>query len=414
MQRPIFRTSSFLLSAGVALSFALAGCQAKSNTTAGTGGSGGSGGSAGSGGSGGTGGSGGSGGSGASAGSGGSGGSGASAGSGGSGGQACPPGPEGEGDTCTNGCDDDGNGFTDCDDFACQGSANCPIEGSNPACTNGLDDDDDGFVDCDDISCKDVGACAKERSNFACSDGIDNDGDAGMADGGVDCADKDCQGEGIVVCNGSIPANPLPLPSDWKSLIDAECSNDADDDGNMFSDCGDFGCSKSFEGSVCLNLAAEVSTTLCADGLDNDADGKADCEDPDCQREGVVVCNGTTPVMVDPAMYGALSDAACSNGVDDGMANNKIDCQDFGCLHNADVSVCKENNDAECSDGIDNDGNGFSDCKDFSCSKNPNVTVCETSFAQCSDGIDNDGDGFADCGDFKCNPMNGPKSPACN
>jgi hypothetical protein len=35
-----------------------------------------------------------------------------------------------------------------------------------------------------------------------------------------------------------------------------------------------------------------------------------------------------------------------------------------------------ENTDASCSDGIDNDDDGFTDCDDFGCSQNPLVTVC--------------------------------------
>ena len=63
-----------------------------------------------------------------------------------------------------------------------------------------------------------------------------------------------------------------------------------------------------------------------------------------------------------------------------------------------------------CSDGVDNDGDGFTDCEDFSCTKNPDVSVCnepEDNDMACSDDIDNDGDGFTDCDDFDCamNPM---------
>jgi len=47
----------------------------------------------------------------------------------------------------------------------------------------------------------------------------------------------------------------------------------------------------------------------------------------------------------------------------------------------AGVTVCQgtpgpEDNNAACSDGKDNDGDGYVDCVDFDCSKNPSVTVC--------------------------------------
>lgn len=44
---------------------------------------------------------------------------------------------------CSNGIDDDGDGFTDCEDFDCT----CEI------CDNGIDDDGDGFVDGEDSDC---------------------------------------------------------------------------------------------------------------------------------------------------------------------------------------------------------------------------------------------------------------------
>ncbi|MBI3205331.1 MAG: hypothetical protein HYZ29_27580 [Myxococcales bacterium] len=48
--------------------------------------------------------------------------------------------------------------------------------------------------------------------------------------------------------------------------------------------------------------------------------------------------------------------------------------------------------------------NGFTDCKDFTCQISPAVTACpgEKSDAECHDGIDNDGDGKADCADPTC------------
>jgi hypothetical protein len=36
-----------------------------------------------------------------------------------------------------------------------------------------------------------------------------------------------------------------------------------------------------------------------------------------------------------------------------------------------------ENTNETCSDGIDNDGDGYVDCEDYNCSKNANVTVCK-------------------------------------
>ena len=52
------------------------------------------------------------------------------------------------------------------------------------------------------------------------------------------------------------------------------CNDGLDNDGDGFTDCGDFDCS---------------NTTLkecnCSDGLDNDADGFSDCNDSDCNGQ---------------------------------------------------------------------------------------------------------------------------------
>ena len=77
-----------------------------------------------------------------------------------------------------------------------------------------------------------------------------------------------------------------------------------------------------------------------------------------------------------------------------------------------------EDNDAACSDGIDNDNNGYTDCDDFSCTRNDAVTVCggggtpELTDLSCSDGLDNDNDGFVDCADADCSWN--PEITVCN
>lgn len=83
-----------------------------------------------------------------------------------------------------------------------------------------------------------------------------------------------------------------------------------------------------------------------------------------------------------------------------------------------------ENTAVACGDGCDNDGNGFADCNDFDCcsvvscgpttgcGRRPDAAVgaCATmgperTVMACSDGCDNEGDGFFDCGDFDCCPL---------
>ncbi|MBI1320748.1 MAG: hypothetical protein GC168_17630 [Candidatus Hydrogenedens sp.] len=87
---------------------------------------------------------------------------------------------------CGDGIDNDQNGFTDCDDFACSNSQFCTGETS---CGDGIDNDENGFTDCGDFNCANSQFCTGETS---CNDGIDND-----ENGFTDCDDFNCAGEAI-------------------------------------------------------------------------------------------------------------------------------------------------------------------------------------------------------------------------
>lgn len=355
----------------------------------------------------------------------GTGGTGAGGGTGGTGGGTggttgdggpCVLGPENTAAACSDGCDNDGNSHTDCDDFSCSKIPACqkPSESSNVACSDGIDNDGNSFTDCDDNACKGRIICKGEQNNATCSDGKDNDGD-----GKTDCDDTDCNNEGIVVCKAGVAVSPLPAKSEWPGLVKTACTNKADDDGDGKIDCIDFGCRDNFEAVDCMDLPPESDNASCSDGKDNDQDGFTDCADNRCQGESIVVCNGNVPAspMPSQSQWGSLSDARCSNKInEDGPKNTFTDCDDLSCSQNPLVTVCpQENTDALCSDGKDNDNSGKADCDDYSCSKNPYITVCETGFAKCSDTKDNDGNGFSDCDDFSCTPAPTSKVilPAC-
>jgi hypothetical protein len=116
-------------------------------------------------------------------------------------------------------------------------------------------------------------------------------------------------------------------------------------------------------------------------------------------------------LRADPLPWSTEStDPACSNGVDDDH-NGYVDCDDFACSRNPSVWVCDssaayESSPAACSDGKDNDGDGLIDCADPDCAKNPFHSVCpkpasETA-ASCSAMVDADGDGLSGCADDDC------------
>ena len=145
-------------------------------------------------------------------------------------------------------------------------------------------------------------------------------------------------------------------------------------------------------------MGPENTDAACSDGFDNDGDGFIDCDDFDC-TDSAPSCGGG------PGTDGTAedNDAACHDG------NGFTDCDDFDCSMNPMVTVCSENTDELCSDGIDNDGDGFIDCgmagtePDFDCIGTAPCGAEDTP-ALCSDGIDNDNDGFIDCGDAGTEP----------
>ncbi len=89
------------------------------------------------------------------------------------------------GSLCSNGIDDDGDGFVDCADTECARVSYCNLESQN--CADGVDNNGDGKIDCDDSACASNSNCSSKETN--CSDGIDNDGD-----GFIDYYDSDCGG----------------------------------------------------------------------------------------------------------------------------------------------------------------------------------------------------------------------------
>ena len=99
--------------------------------------------------------------------------------------------------TCDNGLDDDGGGYTDCDDFSCSRNIAVSVcghqaryEGAANRCGNDGDDDGDGLVDCDDPDCEKNpfhDACPALVPEQDCAGDTDTDGD-GLAG----CDDTDC------------------------------------------------------------------------------------------------------------------------------------------------------------------------------------------------------------------------------
>lgn len=130
-----------------------------------------------------------------------------------------------------------------------------------------------------------------------------------------------------------------------------------------------------------IQVGGRIPPEICDNGIDDNNDGQADCDDAECAN------NPACPEI-------------CDDGVDNN-GNGLVDCDDAGCKNNPGHPECGE---TFCADGQDNDGDGAADCSDTNCF---GQTGC-TAEALCSDGLDNDSDGVADCADADCS-----EAPAC-
>ena len=244
-----------------------------------------------------------------------------------------------------------------------------------------------------------------DKNKATCGNGILEDGE--ICDGSHFSEDKTCNDvfpgtKGVVRCTSTCEV-------DFSGCIEPKCDalngrreGDEECDGEDFggATCASIVPDKPF-GRLGCSQKCQISTIFCAV-----ADLGLQAPNPDVEQ----------------------TDAQCSDGENNfktvdkkGNISSWFDCQNHSCLTSPFVQVCHatENNDAACSDKIDNrnasglpvgadDTNGLIDCADPSCFKNWRVTVCEKEApkwelgADCGDGVDNDGDTLADCDDPDC------------
>ena len=145
-------------------------------------------------------------------------------------------------------------------------------------CNDQQDDDNDTMIDCADADCFENSICeagtGEERNDQRCSDWIDNDGD-----GFVDCEDSDCTGPAVTVCHGSeTTPHPTQYSTDhMEDLPDLTGDMSAED---LIGHHGD--------------ADGERNDFLCSDGVDNDGDGRTDCQDFGCRFDPqITVCTAS-------------------------------------------------------------------------------------------------------------------------
>ena len=232
-----------------------------------------------------------------------------------------------------------------------------PVE----VCNDGIDNDNDNLADCEDPSCIPDAACAE-----VCDDGLDdnNSGPADCLDGPYCGTDPVCcplntanLGQNMAIVNNTNQVNePSCLafggfetsfeftPPNTGDYLLSTTNSDFSNVISVRESCGgpEISCNAFVDpvvnlqagvpyviyvdalfnstplngGNVELNIAEVTATEMdCTNGLDEDLDGRTDCDDADC---------ASAPNCLE----------FCDNGVDDD-GDGLIDCDDRGCVTDA-------------------------------------------------------------------------------
>jgi hypothetical protein len=194
-----------------------------------------------------------------------------------------------------------------------------------------------------------------------------------------------------------------------------QCADGVDNDGDGRTDAADPACCNARAGRCPLIGNREDDEPSCANALDDDGDGAADAADPECRATIGGKEIGDDPPCgdgwdndgdgaIDLADAGCLGDDTgvtevapmCGDG-DDNDGDGDTDGDDADCV-SGDVEAMP---DIGCSNGYDDDGDGAIDTGDPSCHDQPGRPQ-ESAVTTCDDGIDNDGDGLVDLDEPEC------------
>ncbi len=275
---------------------------------------------------------------------------------------------------CSNGWDDDLDGFTDCDDSDCTDTRWCPPPED---CSNGQDDDGDGLTDCDDPDC--AVECAPPED---CSNGEDDD-----LDGRADCHDTDCVASGM--CSSRACTVNAALGILERGDV-AQTSYTTLDSSNFVAlSCGgtgpDYTVNFSIDSTATVVVEVLQDSGRCAWALVGGAPEGGIC------RDGELACFGDSAVgMASSATFPSLSPASYFVVMD----TPSPDASGQGIVR---VSVYDPFGEI-CTNGRDDDGDGFVDCDDPGCAS---FVTCAGETV-CHGGQDDDEDGLADCADPDC------------
>jgi hypothetical protein len=270
-------------------------------------------------------------------------------------------------------------------------------------CSDTLDHNCNGVVGCEDSSCTGLAGCCMPAGTRSCYDGPAGTAGVGACKSGT----QTCDSQGAwQTCAGQVQPSPEA----------GHCNDGVDDDCNGLTDCQDPACTadpackprvcdanatkscydgptatagvgQCRAGSLSCDSAGQWTTTCvgeivpgteaghCHDGVDNDCDGKVDCQDEACNGDPGCTCTpgSTRSCYTGPA--GTVGVGACTAGTQTCNAGGTAWGPCTG-----DVTPRLET--GLCDDGIDNDCNGVADCADPACTFATNCCVPTTSYDQ--------------------------------
>ncbi len=274
---------------------------------------------------------------------------------------------------CTDGIDNDDDGDLDCLDKDCQVFDICKSvvgvkENTRELCSDGLDNDFNGVADDKDPNCAlfangSDGGGAYGETYESCKNKSDVDGDGKKGCDDPECINYDICMNGFSADNDECPDDPFAFKKDatcgcGKTNIDGVCYTNIGSEDEFFSkialepngkfiikqpiDLGETDHAPITEFSGVLDggghritgvLNQDVSKRdlsqeeRCSDNIDNDNNGKTDCDDSYCA--GLAFC-----AEAEDDKENTL--AACEDGKDNDK-DGKIDCEDEHCQ---DLAIC--------------------------------------------------------------------------
>jgi hypothetical protein len=369
---------------------------------------------------------------------------------------------------CSDGADNDKDGMTDIDDPECHTDLNPGNRWKDdahpgsydpdgyteltPQCRDGIDNDGNGKMDASDPGCwtddtdsttydKDKklelgfggGGSGTDDSNPQCSDNSDNDGDnlVDEDDPGcwIDHSDSNTYNK-----DGSNEYNTVfPPPTDTGTCVDGIKNGDETgiDTGGRCESGGGTGGGTGGDGYIDACTLSLMKAQLLTNQTEID---KLEAAAILAYNNSFVIKAGTRGIWppvkkggggAGPIGTGTPTYTECSDGADND-ANGFKDRSDASChtdgnkynLASYDKTIAKELNLPvpppiplpDCADGIDNDKNGQTDATDPGCWSNmldsktyvPSDNYESVEITECNDGVDNDGNGVKDAGDPAC------------